>query len=53
MGRWLEEGRIEGKIELLADLIEDGTLSIKQAADKMSMTVAKFKSTAKKLGICL
>ena len=47
------EGRAEGKIELLADLIEDGTLSIKQAADKMSMTVAKFKSTAKKLGICL
>lgn len=53
MGRWLEEGRIEGKIELLADLIEDGTLTIKQAAEKMSMTVTKFKATAKKLGICL
>ena len=48
-----EKGKVEGKLELLADLIADGTLTIKQAAEKMSMTVTKFKSAAKKLGICL
>lgn len=42
-----------GQIKLLASLINDGTLTLKQAAEKMSMTVAKFKATAKKLGICL
>lgn len=52
-----EEGRIKGKtegqMELLANLIKDGTLTLKQAAEKMCMTVTKFKATAKKLGICL
>ena len=47
------EGKVEGKLELLADLIADGTLTIKQAAERVGMTVAKFKATAKKLGICL
>lgn len=35
-----------GQIKLLASLINDGTLTLKQAAEKMSMTVAKFKATA-------
>lgn len=48
-----EKGKVEGKLELLADLIADGTLTIKQAAERVGMTVAKFKATAKKLGICL
>ena len=48
-----EEGEVKGQIKLLASLINDGTLTLKQAAEKMSMTVAKFKSAAKKLGICL
>ncbi len=46
-----EEGIKEGKLELLLSMIDEGILSIKQAADKMNMSVASFKKAISKLAI--
>lgn len=51
--RLQEEGKTKIQMQLLADLVKDGLLSLQQAAERVGMTVAKFKATAKKLGICL
>ena len=47
----IEEGKKEGKLEILLSMIEDGILSIKQAADRMNMTVASFKKAVNNLAI--
>ena len=46
-----KEGKKEGKLEILLSMIEDGILSIKQAADRMNMTVANFKKAVNNLAI--
>ena len=44
------EGKIEGKIEALYELVQDGLLSIKDAAQKASMAEDVFCSEMKKAG---
>lgn len=44
------EGRAEGKLEALFELVQDGLLSIKDAALKASMTEDVFSSEMKKAG---
>ena len=43
------EGKIEGKLELLISMIKEGTLTLKQAADKMNMTIPQFETAIKNL----
>ena len=44
-----DEGRAEGKMEALADLVKDGLLSIQDAAARLNMTAAEFEAAMKKL----
>ena len=44
-----EEGIEKGKVSALAELVKDGILTLKQAAERMGMTVAKFKALTKEL----
>ena len=37
------EGRAEGKIQMLKELVKDGTLSVVSAAAKVNMTAEQFK----------
>ena len=37
------EGKAEGKIQMLKELVKDGTLSVVSAADKVNMTAEQFK----------
>ena len=46
-----EEFTKEGKLELLANMIKKGILSLKQAAEEMGMTVSQFKTAIKNLAI--
>ena len=46
-----EQGKVKGQLELLSNLIKDGVLTLKQAAERMGMSVAKFKATMKELAI--
>ncbi|MBP5469171.1 MAG: winged helix-turn-helix domain-containing protein [Candidatus Riflebacteria bacterium] len=39
----------KGKVSTLAELVKDGILTIKQAAERMGMSVAKFKAAMKEL----
>jgi molybdenum cofactor biosynthesis enzyme len=39
----------KGKVLTLAELVIDGILTLKQAAERMGMTVAKFKATMKEI----
>lgn len=39
----------KGKVSTLAELVKDGILTIKQAAERMGMSVAKFKAATKEL----
>ena len=55
-GAWREgkeegiaEGRAEERITLLFDLIEEGLLSLDQAAEKAGMTVSEFEEKAARL----
>ena len=41
----------KGKVTTLAELVKDGILTIKQAAERMGMSVAKFKAAMKELAI--
>ena len=47
---WLKderaEGRTEGVVEILKDLVKDGTLTVEKAAKKMGVTVTDFRKTA-------
>ena len=43
------EGRKEGKLELLVSMIKEGILTLKQAADKMNMTIPQFETAIKDL----
>ena len=45
------KGIEKGKIEILASLVEDGILTLQQAAERMGMSVAKFKAATKELAI--
>ena len=47
----LEEGRKEGKLELLTSMIKKGILTLKQSADKMNMTVPQFEEAVKNLAV--
>ena len=39
----------KGKVLTLAELVNDGILTLKQAAERMNMSVAKFKAATKEL----
>ena len=47
--RGIEKGIEKGKVITLADLVKDGILTLKQAAERMGMTVTKFKAAMKEL----
>ena len=47
----VEEGKKEGKLELLANMIKEGIISLKQAAEKMNMTIPQFEIALKNLPI--
>lgn len=42
-------GYEKGKVLTLAELVNDGILTLKQAAERMNMSVAKFKALTKEL----
>ena len=44
-----QEGIKEGKLELLVSMIKEGILTLKQAADKMNMTIPQFETAIKDL----
>ncbi|MBQ3643401.1 MAG: Rpn family recombination-promoting nuclease/putative transposase [Candidatus Riflebacteria bacterium] len=46
-----EKGLEKGKVSALAELVKDGILTLKQAAERMGMSVAKFKAATKELAI--
>ena len=41
------KGEVKGQLKLLAELVKNGILTLKQAAEKMGMSVAKFKAATK------
>ena len=41
----------KGRVLTLAELVKDGVLTLKQAAERMGMSVAKFKAATKELAI--
>lgn len=45
-----ECGRIEGKIEMLYSLVEDGTIKLDTAAAKADLTVQQFVDSMNKAG---
>ena len=45
------EGKIEGKIEAFVELINDGDMTIKKAADKMQISEKEFCTQAEALGL--
>ena len=45
------EGEKRGKLELLTSMIKEGILTLKQAADKMNMTVPQFEEAVKNLAV--
>ena len=47
----LAQGRDEGKIAAYAEMVADGTLTIEQAAKKLSMTVEAFKEAIEALKV--
>ena len=47
--RMRSEGRDEGKIATLAELVKDGIMTIEQAAKKTRMTVEAFKASVEAL----
>ena len=47
--RGIEKGIEKGKVITLAELVNDGILTLKQAAERMGMTVAKFKAAMKEV----
>ena len=47
--RGIEKGIEKGKISAFAELVKDGILTLKQAAERMGMSVAKFKAAMKEV----
>ena len=45
----IKEGEKKGKLELLVSMIKEDTLTLKQAADKMNMTIPQFETAIKNL----
>ena len=45
----IQQGITQGKLSLLQDLVNDGTLTIEAAAAKADMTVEEFTESIKKL----
>ena len=39
----------KGKVSTLAELVKDGILTLKQATERMGMSVNKFKATMKEV----
>ena len=46
-----KKGEKKGKIELLVNMIKDGIISLKQAAEQLGMSVEKFEKEAKNLAL--
>ena len=46
-----KEGEKKGKIELLVNMIKEGVISLKQAAQQLGMSVEKFEKEAKNLAL--
>ena len=46
----VEDSKLEGKLETLIEFIQDGLITIEQAAQRLNTTVEKFKLRSKKLG---
>ena len=46
-----KEGEKKGKLELLSSLIKEGLLTLKQAAEKMNMTIPQFENEIKNLSL--
>ena len=49
----LIEGETRGKVAAMAGLVKDGTIDIKVAAEKMGVSVSKFKEMAAKQSFIL
>ncbi len=47
----VKEGEKKGKLELLSSLIKEGLLTLKQAAEKMNMTIPQFENEIKNLSL--
>ena len=47
--RGIEKGIEKGKVLTLAELVKDGILTLKQAAERMNISVAKFKALTNEL----
>ena len=47
----LQEGRKEGQLTLLSNMIKKGILTLKQAADEMNMTIPQFETEIKNLSL--
>lgn len=45
------EGRTEGKLLMLFDLVRNGSLTIEKAAEKANMTVEQFKTALEKIAL--
>ncbi len=45
------QGKVKGQLKLLAELVKDENLTLKQAAERMGMTVTKFKAAMKEVAI--
>ena len=43
----INDGRIEGKLEILINLVQDGILNIQDAAKRINMTEDEFKAKMK------
>ena len=46
-----KRGEKRGKIELLVNMIKEGVISLKQAAEQLGMSVEKFEKEAKGLAL--
>ena len=42
-----EEGKLEGKLEILTNLVKDGILNMQEAAKRMNMTTEEFRTKMK------
>ena len=55
MDTWLSDtinkAEKKGKIELLVNMIKEGVISLKQAAEQLGMSVEKFEKEAKGLAL--
>ncbi len=46
-----KKGKVEGKIEMLTQMIKDGLITLQQAAERMNITIDRFKELASEYGL--